>query len=318
MADCITVRVDWGMALETSLAAAYRRCEQLHRRYGRTYYLATRLLPAWKRPHVHALYGFARYADEIVDDVAALPPEQRARALREWSQRFMSGLRGEPVNDPVLPAVLHTIETFNLDRSDFAAFLRSMAMDLEVTEYRDYDALLDYMEGSAAAIGTMMLPLLEPADPILAREPARQLGLAFQLTNFIRDVGEDLARGRVYLPQADCERFGVTRQRLRACAARGRADAAVRALVRFEIDRARAHYRAAAGGVPILAATSQPCIRAAYRLYSAILDEIVAADYDVLVRRATVPRWQRLKVVAQCLLTRPGTPVTGHPAWERS
>jgi 15-cis-phytoene synthase len=295
--------------VEASLAASYRRCELLHRHHGRTYYLATRLLPGWKRPHVHALYGFARYADEIVDRTDDLPVTQRAEKLRQWSDRFLAGLDGQDVTDPVLPAVLHTIRTFNLDRSDFASFLRSMAMDLEIGEYRDYDALLDYMEGSAAVIGTMMLPLLEPTDARYAREPARQLGLAFQLTNFIRDVGEDLARGRIYLPREDCEQFGVTRERLQRCAERGTADAAVRALVRYEIDRARAHYAAAAPGVPMLAPTSQACIRTAFHLYAAILEEVRHSGYDVLAHRAVVPGWRRLRVASQCVLTPPGTPI---------
>jgi phytoene synthase len=295
--------------VEARLAAAYRHCQRLHRRHGRTYYLATRLLPAWKRPHVHALYGFARYADEIVDRTDGLPAAERARKLREWSGRFLAGLAGAEPADPVLPAVLHTIETFDLDPADFACFLRSMAMDLEVTEYADYGALLAYMEGSAAVIGTMMLPLLEPADPRAAREPARQLGLAFQLTNFIRDIGEDLALGRVYLPRADRELFGVTRAGLRRCAERRASDPSLRALVRYEIDRARAHYAAAALGVPLLAPSSQACVRTAYRLYAGILEEVANAGYDVLARRAVVPAWRRVRVAWESLFTPPGTPV---------
>ncbi|HEX5595892.1 MAG TPA: squalene/phytoene synthase family protein, partial [Micromonosporaceae bacterium] len=142
--------------MQFGLAAAYERCRELHKRHGRSYYLATRLLPAWKRRHVHALYGFTRYADEIVDRTDKLPPAQRAARLIEWSDRFVAGLHGEPIDDPLLPAVLHTIATFNLDRTDFARFLDSMAMDLTVTSYATYDDLLHYMEGSAAAIGTMM------------------------------------------------------------------------------------------------------------------------------------------------------------------
>lgn len=294
---------------QAQLAEAYRRCQELHRRYGRTYYLATRLLPAHKRPHVHALYGFARYADEIVDRTAELPPAERARRFREWSQRFLAGLAGEPVDDPVLPAVLHTIRTLNLDPADFHRFLASMEMDLEVTGYEDYDALLGYMEGSAAVIGTMMLPILEPVDPVAARQPARELGLAFQLTNFIRDVAEDLARGRVYLPRRDMERFGVTVADLHQAAAERRAAPAVRELIRYEVGRAHAHYAAAAPGVPLLAPSSQACIRTAYHLYAGILDEVVRADYDVFVRRAVVPRSRRIATALRCLLTPPGTPV---------
>jgi len=295
--------------VEAELAAAYDRCRELHRRHGRTYYLATRLLPAWKRRHVHALYGFTRYADEIVDRTDALPPAERAARLDDWAGRFLAGLHGEPVDDPLLPAVLHTIAVFDLDRDDFASFLKSMAMDLSVTSYPSYAHLLDYMEGSAAAIGTMMLPVLESSDPAAAREPARQLGFAFQLTNFIRDVGEDLARGRTYLPDEDLDRFGVSRDDLAEASRRGRATPAIRALIAYEVRRAQAHYAAAAPGITLLAPASQACMRTAYALYGGILDEVAAQDYDVFARRAVVPRRRRLAVAARALLTPTGTPV---------
>jgi phytoene synthase len=184
-----------------------------------------------------------------------------------------------------------------------------MAMDLTVAEYADYDATLAYMEGSAAVIGTMMLPILDPADPAAAREPARQLGLAFQLTNFIRDVGEDLDRGRVYLPQADLARFGLSPEDLRESWRRREATPAVRELVAFEIGRARRHYAAAAPGIPMLAGSSQPCIRAAYAIYGGILDEIEAADHDVFARRAVVPTGRRLRLLAKSFLAAPSAPV---------
>jgi 15-cis-phytoene synthase len=286
---------------DRALAASYERCRQLHRRHGRSYYLATRLLPTWKRRHVHALYGFARYADEIVDGGGADP----AGRLGEWSQRFLTGLSGEPVDDPLLPAVLHTIERFDLDRADFAAFLAAMAMDLTVARYPTYPDLLAYMAGSAAAIGSMMLPVLEPTDRGAAAEPARQLGHAFQLTNFIRDVAEDLRRGRVYLPMADLDRFGVGVGDLAAPTA----GEAVRELVRFEVSRAREHYALASPGIALLPRSSQACVRAAFRLYGCILDEVVRRGYDVLGGRATVPSPRRVAVAAGCLLTPPGRPV---------
>jgi 15-cis-phytoene synthase len=298
-----------GPTAADELASAYERCRRLHRFHGRTYYLATKLLPEWKRRHVHALYGFTRYADEIVDALDGEDPRERAERLRDWSARFVAGLDGAPVDDPLLPAVLHTVRVFDIDRDDFIRFLDSMAMDLTVTEYATYADLLRYMEGSAAVIGTMMLPILEAGDLAAAREPARQLGLAFQLTNFIRDVAEDLERGRVYLPADDLARFGVRRRDLAADAAAGRVSPAVRELVAYEVDRARQHYAAAAPGVALLAPTSQGCIRAAYRLYGGILEQVQAQGYDVFVRRATVPKHRRLRVAAQAILTPPGTPV---------
>ncbi|SCF46001.1 phytoene synthase [Micromonospora matsumotoense] len=295
--------------MDTDLTAAYARCQELHRHHGRTYYLATRLLPAWKRRHVHALYGFTRYADEIVDRTEDLPPAERAARLDAWGSRFVAGLHGEPVDDPLLPAVLHTIAVFDLDRTDFASFLRSMAMDLTVLSYPTYDDLLDYMEGSAAVIGTMMLPILGSSDPVAAREPARQLGFAFQLTNFIRDVAEDLDRGRTYLPDEDLAKFNVTPEDLRAAQATGRSTDRIRDLIEYEVTRAQAHYAAAAPGVTLLAPASQACMRTAYALYGGILDEVAAQDYDVFVQRAVVPQRRRLSVAAKALLARTGTPV---------
>ena len=283
-----------------TLSAAYERCRLLHARHGRTYYLATLLLPRWKRRHVHALYGFTRYADEIVDNLAStLDRPAQAAALRAWGTRLFAGLRGAPCPDPVLPAVLHTIRAFALDVGDFERFLDAMAADLTIDRYQTYQDLCGYMEGSAAVIGTMMAPILESTDPPAAAAHARQLGLAFQLTNFIRDIAEDYQRGRVYLPTADLDRFGVDRADLAAPTA----SPAVAELLAFEIERARDHYRAAAPGIELLAPSSQPCIRVASQLYGAILDEIEQAGYQVLDRRITVPRHRRLAVASHHWLT---------------
>jgi phytoene synthase len=289
--------------MNDTLTASYEYCRALHRSYGRTYYLATRLLPAWKRRHVHALYGFTRYTDEILDG----PEGSSGRAIRlaRWRARFEAAVAGRPVDDPVLPALVHTITAFGLDLSDFAAFLRSMEMDLTRTTYETYDDLLEYMEGSAAVIGTMMLPILGARDPAQAREPARQLGLAFQMTNFIRDVAEDCDRGRIYLPLKDLAEFGVTPDDLHA----GATTDAVGRLIAYEIERARDHYARAAPGIPMLAPRSRACIRAAYRLYGGILREVERAHYDVFAGRATVPTWRRVAVAVGCL----GSPPSRRP-----
>jgi phytoene synthase len=291
------------------LDAAYASCRDLHRAHGRSYYLAARLLPSWKRRHVHALYGFTRRTDDIVDapgdaqDRAGEP--DRARRLAAWGRQFYAALDGaEAPAEPVLRAVRHTIAVFGLPRADFDAFLASMRMDLDIRAYADYDALLEYMEGSAAVIGTLMLPILlapddgrgpVPAAAAAAREPARQLGLAFQLTNFIRDVAEDLARGRVYLPAADLERFGVRPDDLAAPSA----SPAVRRLVAFEIERARAHYLSALPGLGVLPPRSRRCVRLASVVYGGILNRIEQAGFDVLAGRAVVPRGQRAAAVVR-------------------
>ena len=278
----------------TVLAEAYARCAAIHRRHGRSYYLATRLLPAAKRPHVHALYGFMRRADDIVDALAGT--EQRQRGLDEFGSAFLAGLAGGPVTDPVLPAILHTVSRHDLDPEHFDTFLRSMAMDLKVTGYRTYDDLLDYMEGSAAVVGVLMLPILglvPGASMATAAEPARQLGLAFQLTNMIRDVADDLGRGRVYLPEEDLHRYGVTRAMLARDVAAGESCEPVRALIRHECDRAGRHYRAALAGLPLLEQRSRVCIRAATLLYGGILEGIRRGGYEVLAGRVRVSRRRR-------------------------
>ncbi|MFC4054989.1 phytoene/squalene synthase family protein [Actinomadura syzygii] len=283
-----------------TLTASYEHCRRLNARHGRSFYLATLLLPAWKRRHVHALYGFARHVDDIVDECGPAGAAGRAAALDAVTRRLDAATAGEPVDDPVLPAFAHTVRSFDVDRADVDAFLTSMRSDLTVTRYAAYEDLLGYMEGSAAAIGLMMLPVLEtvPGAEKAAREPARELGRAFQLTNFIRDVAEDLRRDRIYLPQEDLAAFGVSEADL----AGGACTRAVRELVAFEADRARGHYRRALDGVMLLAPSSRPCIRAAYELYGGILGRIAAADHDVLTARARVPRRRRAAIYARHLL----------------
>jgi 15-cis-phytoene synthase len=289
-----------------SLEEAYAICRDLHRTHGRSYYLATKLLPAWKRRHVHALYGFTRYTDDIVDTGGGSGGPTRAARLGRWADQFSAAIEGTRAPaDPVLRAVRHTIATFGLARADFDAFFASMRMDLHVRAYADYAALLEYMQGSAAVIGTMMLPILLAPEggpgPVAAaamdraREPARQLGLAFQLTNFIRDVAEDLDRDRVYLPLADLESFGVDRDDLAAPSA----SPAVRRLIAFEVERARDHYRRARPGLALLPARSRRCVRLAYAVYGGILDRVEEAGYDVLAGRAVVPRRRRATAVAR-------------------
>ncbi|MFB4317604.1 phytoene/squalene synthase family protein [Actinomadura sp. 21ATH] len=286
-----------------TLTASYERCRRLNADHGRSYYLATLLLPPWKRRHVHALYGFARYVDDIVDiddvDDSSGGTAGRAAALDGLTAALGVALDGGPAEGPVLPAFAHTVRSFGIERADIEAFLRSMRTDLAVTRYDTYEDLLVYMEGSAAAIGLMMVPVLEtvPGAEQAAREPARELGRAFQLTNFLRDVSEDLARGRVYLPRRDMAAFGVTEDDLAGPAASG----ALRELVAYEAGRARDHYRRALAGVELLAPSSRPCIRAAYELYGGILHEIAAAGHDVLAGRARVPRRRRAAIFARHL-----------------
>ncbi|MEY2447887.1 MAG: 15-cis-phytoene synthase [Acidimicrobiaceae bacterium] len=277
----------------TTLDESYDLCRALNKRHGTTYYWSTYALPRIKRHHVHALYGFCRYADDIVDDLGDVPTDVRAKELAAFGDRFFADVEQGRSDDPVLKAVVHTVRSFDIDVDCFRRFLRSMAMDLTIDSYETYDDLLGYMDGSAAVIGEMMLPILEPSSPD-ALAPARDLGNAFQLTNFLRDIDEDLDLGRVYVPQQDVRRFGAE-----AAFAERRVTPAFVALMSFEIDRARQLYTSADGGVALLPPSSARCIAAARNLYSRILDVIEANEYDVFRRRASVPTWKKAVVVAK-------------------
>jgi phytoene synthase len=282
--------------MTVTLEASYARCRELNKRYGTTYYWSTMLLPRVKRHHVWALYAFCRYADDIVDDLGPVPVEVRAQALEDFGDRFFVDAACGHSDDPVLKAVVHTTRAFDMDLDCFRRFLRSMAMDLCVATYEAWDDLLDYMDGSAAVIGEMMLPILEPLDSRAAAH-ARDLGNAFQLTNFLRDVAEDLDRGRVYLPQEDLRRFGADPERRTA-------DAAWRDLMRFEIERCRELYRSADIGIGLLPPASARCVQAARTLYSQILDRIESMGFDVFAGRARVPAVHKLAVAGRTALAR--------------
>jgi len=200
--------------MDQALQESYQECKRLNSLHGKTYYLATLLLPKSKRPYVHALYGFARYADEIVDDLAStLSPQEKADALRSWSSGVLEDLKKGTSSDHIGRALVDTARKFDIPHQHFVDFLHSMEMDLTITEYQSYDALLEYVYGSAAVIGLEMVPILGYSDQ-RAFEAAKKLGIAFQLANFIRDVNEDLDRGRVYLPLDELARFGVDRAML--------------------------------------------------------------------------------------------------------
>jgi phytoene synthase len=277
---------------DPALRASYEACRRLNAVHGKTYYLATLLLPPAKRPYVHALYGFARHADEIVDDLAVTV--DRTAWLTRWSDEVLADVvRGDSAH-PVTRALVDTVRRWDIPVAQLRAFLASMRMDLSVTEYATYDDLLTYVYGSAAVIGLEMLPILgHPGVPRSVVEPyAVDLGIAFQLANFIRDVGEDLRRGRIYLPMEDLAMFGVDRQHL----LRGVVDGPVRRLLAHEIARCREVYRSAEPGIRLLDPTSRDCVRTAFRLYGGILDEVERADYRVLDRRVSVGAGRRASV----------------------
>jgi phytoene synthase len=203
-------------------------------------------------------------------------------------------------DDPVARAMLHTMARWDIPREHVEAFLASMRMDITQAEYPTYADLEHYMYGSAAVIGLQMLPVLEPRHPAAA-EHARLLGEAFQMSNFIRDVGEDLARGRTYLPTEDMARFGVTRTDLLDGRRDGVVTPAVRDLLAFEVQRTRYLYERAEPGIDMLHPTSRDAIRCAFVLYAGILGAVEKAGYRVLDQRVSVPVPRRLAVAVPAL-----------------
>ena len=277
---------------DPALRESYELCRQLNAEHGKTYYLATLLLPPAKRPYVHALYGFARYADEIVDDLAStLTESQKAEQLKIWGDDFLAKFDSGETNDPVCLAVLDTVRRWNIPRAHFEAFLHSMTMDLTVTEYQTYEDLYEYVYGSAAVIGLQMVPILEPTSQD-AYKYATELGVAFQLANFIRDVGEDLERGRVYLPLTELAQFGVTRADLEAQIATPQ----IKAALEFQVSRVRQLEESSRAGIAMLGQSAQPCIETARILYCGIVDAVEGIDYEVFTKRAKVSLTRRLQV----------------------
>jgi len=274
---------------DSELRNSYLECKRLNNLHGKTYFLATRLLPPAKRPFVHALYGFARYADEIVDDLAS------TLTLKTWGTEVLANIKSGKSHDHIGAALVDTVNRFSIPISYFEAFLHSMTMDLTVTEYHTYEDLYEYVYGSAAVIGLQMVPILGTISKQSLTEAniaAEKLGTAFQLANFIRDVGEDLTRGRVYLPVTELQSHGVTREMLEERIVTPQ----IKNALKEQIQRVRSLQAEAKVGINLLSAESRACIEAASELYCGIVDEVEKIDYEIFDKRAKTSNWRRLKV----------------------
>jgi 15-cis-phytoene synthase len=302
---------------DPALRDAYRRCRLLNSQHGRTFFLATRLLAPQQRPAVHALYGFARRADDILDEFdSTLTTADRADRLQRLAtllfNRLVAGNSSD--GDLALAAVVHTARKYGIAWELFDDFLASMRMDLTTTDYADRAALDRYVYGSAEVIGLQLLPVLgtvcrrEEAAPYAAA-----LGKAFQLTNFLRDVDEDLQRGRIYLPADELAAHGVDRDVLMWCHTRRRTDARVRRALTDQHAETRRIYAFAEQGIPLLHARSRPCIATALTLYAGILDRIEELDFAVFGQRAAVGTTRRVVVAGGGLLKAWGARTRGTP-----
>lgn len=281
---------------DPELRNSYLECKRLNNLHGKTYFLATRLLPPEKRPFVHALYGFARYADEIVDDLGStLSENEKAHSLKSWGDEVLANIQSGKSRDHIGAALVDTVNRFSIPISYFEAFLHSMTMDLTVSEYHTYEDLYEYVYGSAAVIGLQMVPILGTVSKqsiTEANAAAEKLGTAFQLANFIRDIGEDLTRGRVYLPVTELESHGVTREMLEERIVTPQ----IKNALKEQIQRVRSLQAESKAGINLLNVESRACIEAASELYCGIVDEVEKIDYQIFDKRAKTSNWRRLKV----------------------
>jgi 15-cis-phytoene synthase len=298
----INSELDAAGVRDRALRDAYRRCREINAAHGRTFFLATRLLAPSQRPAVHALYGFARRADDILDDFdPSLSVAQRADLLHDLATQLFDRLTNDRSggDEPVLAAVVHSARTYGIAWQLFDDFLGSMRMDLTDTDYPNRAALDRYMYGSAEVIGLQLLPVLGTVGPREEAVPyAAALGKAFQLTNFLRDVDEDLQRGRIYLPADELAAHDVDRELLTWCHDHQRTDPRVRAALVEQHAATRRIYDHAGQGVALLQPRSRPCVEAALVLYSQILDRIEDIDFAVFSQRATVGTARRIRVAA--------------------
>lgn len=284
-----------------SLDECYALCGQVQRAHSQTYHLSTLLFPMEVRKHVYALYAFMRYADELVDNPGVTGFEEQLASLESFESETMAAVSGEMVENPVLRAYTNTVRECEIAPETISAFMESMKMDTCVFRYRTFEDLEVYTYGSAAVVGTMMCRIMGVEDE-MAFPHAGALGVAMQLSNFLRDVQEDWKRGRIYLPLEDLERFGYSEEDLAA----GIADKRFKELMRFEIERARRLYAFADEGMSYIPRGRRYPVLVAKKLYAAILNRIEAQGYDVFSRRADTSRTGKLAVAAGCAMREPG------------
>lgn len=266
------------------LQAAYRHCEAVTRRNSRTFYTATALMPREKRLAVRVLYAFCRVSDDIVD--AQTPVAERQAKLAQWRLAIH---QDPPAHDPVLAAWHVVRHRYHIPVPYMDHLLDALAQDLSVSRYARFDQLAEYCYGVASTVGLMSMHITGFNGPE-ALPYAIKLGVALQLTNILRDVGEDWRQGRVYLPQEELAAYGLDEEDIAA----GRVDHRWRAFMRFQIERARRLYAESLPGVALLHRDGRFAVAAAAELYRAILDDIEAHGYDVFSRRAHISDARKL------------------------
>ncbi|HEV3022801.1 MAG TPA: phytoene/squalene synthase family protein [Pirellulales bacterium] len=280
-----------------SVESSYSHCRQLTRRTASNFYYSFLVLPRPKRRAMCALYAFARLTDDLGDNV--LPAAERRQALVRWRQSLDKALDGE-FDAPIFPALWDTVHRYCLPPQHLHAVIDGVEMDLEHEGFETFDQLCDYCGKVASAVGLCCIHIWGFTGPE-ALEPARKCGIAFQLTNILRDLKEDAAAGRIYLPREDLRRFGYSVDDLR----RGQSDERFKQLMRFQIDRAERLYQETAQLERWLEPDGQAIYGAMCATYRGLLDEIKRLDGDVFSHRVRLSAWRKLRIAGRSLLGRP-------------
>ncbi len=284
--------------MSTLLAQSYGACETIARRSASSFYSAFRLLPAPQRRAMCAVYAFLRIADDISDEPAA--DEDKRRQLTAWRENLTAALAGDCTH-PINHALHDTVQRFAIPPKYLTAALDGVAMDLSPPDYGSFGELQQYCYHVASVVGLACIHIWGFTGA-RAEEYAVNAGIAFQLTNILRDLGEDAARGRVYLPGEDIARFGYTVAKLQ----HAERDEGFRELMRFEVARARGFYDAALPLAPLLRRAGRSVFLLMARTYRALLDVMERRNYDVFSSRVRVSRWRKLILLGRSLPARWG------------
>ncbi|HWG41952.1 MAG TPA: presqualene diphosphate synthase HpnD [Gemmataceae bacterium] len=279
-------------------AQSYAWCERLARRQAGNFYHAFRLLPAAQRRAMCALYAFMRVADDLTDGTEAVA--EKRLALANWRWQLDEALSGT-YSHPLHPAFHHTIEHYGIPRRYIEDVLDGVGMDLDTDRYETFADLYGYCYRVASAVGLACIHIWGFREE-RAKDYAEAAGIALQLTNILRDLGEDAERGRVYLPREDLERFGYRAEDLQ----RGQCDERFRALMRFQVERARSHYESAMPLADLLNPAGRAVFLVMLRTYRGLLEAIAQRDYDVFSSRVRLSRLRKLWLAAQVLPLRWG------------
>lgn len=286
--------------MNKGLQASYAHCQELARRSASSFYYSFLLLPDEKRAAMCALYAFLRRTDDLGDSSDSI--DSRRKALRSWRAALARSLDGR-FDDPLLPALADTIQRFDVEPAHLEAVIDGVEMDLHPSEYETFDQLELYCHRVASAVGLACLPIWGYSGCEVER-PARKCGLAFQLTNILRDLKEDLARNRVYLPREDFERFDYSAALLR----RGVRDERFSRLMHYQIERAERLYVDGAELVHHLSADGRRIFGGMMAVYQALLDAIKRTGGDVFSTRVELSRWQKMRLASQWFLNRTPAP----------